>query len=374
MTRHTPVILATAGAVALWSAGCVSEQPQPSPRTPVRVMTAGPGTASGALRYSGALLPAATVPVAFKLPGYVASIAQVAGGGGRSRMLQEGDSVRTGQTLAQVGLADYTARVEQAKSQRAEVEAAFVQAKQAYERATELYNGKSLTRTDYDAARGAYETVVARRDGVDALVAEAEDALANAAIKSPLDGIIIQRLIEIGTLVGSGTPGFVVADVASLKLRYGAPESVVRQLALGGTQAITMDAYPNERFEGRITSLAPAADPGSLVFDVELTIPNADGRLKPGMVASVVIEEVRNAPETILPLTAIVRSPSRPDGYAVFVVEEREDGPRARLREVSLGRMVSNGVAATGGLREGERVIVTGARMIADGEAVEILR
>jgi membrane fusion protein, multidrug efflux system len=373
MTRAIGVSLASAG-LAIAVLGCSGEPPQASPRTPVRVAIAGPADGPGALRYSAALVPAAAVPVSFKLPGYVAEIASVRDATGRTRMLQEGDRVRRGQTLARVGTDDFVAKVNQARSQQGEVEAALSQARQAYERAAALYETKSLTRGDYDAARSAYDTVRARKDGVTALVSEAENALTDAAIRSPLDGIVLNRMIEVGTLVGAGTPGFVVADITAVKVRFGAPELVTRRLALGQPQAIVTETYPNERFEGRITSLAPAADPGSLVFDVEITIPNADGRLKPGMVASVAIQDEERSPEVVLPLAAIVRSPTQPDGYAVFVVEPREGTTHARLREVTLGRMVSNGVAVTAGLGGGEQVIVTGARMVADGEVVEILR
>jgi multidrug efflux system membrane fusion protein len=363
--------------VALACAGCAHEEPYEKPRTPVRVETLGPAAGSASLRYSAAILPTQTVPVAFKVPGYIEEITGVRDGAGGTRILQEGDRVTRGQTLARLRTDDFTVKVNQAKSQQAEVEAAFAQARQASVRATALYEKKSLTRGDYDAAKAAYESVRAKQDGDKALVAEASNALSDSAIKSPIDGTIIKRMVEVGSLVGPGTPGFVVADTTSLKVLFGAPDLVVRRLKRGQPLAITTETYPNERFPGRITSLAPAADPGSLVFDVEVTVPNKDGRLKPGMVASLEIpaEGTEAAePRIALPLAAIVRSPQKPDGYAVFVIEDRAGTPHAKLREVTLGEMISNGVAVTGGLRAGERLIVSGANIVADGEAVEILR
>ena len=359
---------------------CTHEEPYQKPPTPVRVEGVGQSAGTVGLRYSAAILPARTVPVAFKMPGYIAEIATVRAAGGGTRILQEGDPVTRGQTLARIRPADFTAKVNQAKSQQAEVEAAFAQARQAFERATMLYEKKSLTRGEYDAAKAAYEAVQAKREGARALVAEAENAYADASLESPIAGTILKRMIEVGSLVGPGTPGFVVADISSVKILFGVPDAVARPLRPNQPQAVTTEMFPNERFQGRVTSIAPAADPGSLVFDVEVTIPNEAGRLKPGMVASIQIDEAasgaagQNQSVMAIPLAAIVRSPQKPDAYAVFVVEDRDGQTHAKRREVTLGEMIGNGVAVTGGLRAGERVIVSGAKIVADGERVEILR
>jgi membrane fusion protein, multidrug efflux system len=355
-------------------AGCAHEARPEAVLTPVRVESAGTTGESGAPRYSAAILPASRVDLAFRVPGYFAGIAPVADGAGRQRPLQEGDRVTRGQQLARLRQDDYDAKVDQARSQQAEVEAALTQAKQAFERAQGLYDRKSLTRTDYDAAKAAYDTVLARQAGAKALAAEAQNARSDSSLRSPMDGVVLKRLVEVGSLVGPGTPGFVIADTSSVKILFGAPDVVVRGLSPHQPVTITTAAYPNERFPGRITSLAPAASPGSLVFDVEVTVPNPRGRLKPGMVASFELDHDRAPGRLTVPLAAILRSKKLADGYALFVVEEQGGAAHARLREVSLGDMVASGVTVTSGLREGDRVIVSGATIVADGEAVEILR
>ena len=371
MSRTLPAaVIAAACSIA----GCAHEQPAKTALTPVRAEVVGTTGASGSLRYSAAVLPAHRVDLAFKVPGYIGDIAQIRDGTGRPRLLQEGDRVQTGQVLARIRSTDYDTKVNQARSQQAEAEAAFVQAKQAFDRVTALYERKSLTRTEYDAAKAAYETTVAKQAGARALVAEAQNAHADASLRSPMTGVVLKRLIEVGSLVGAGTPGFVIADTSSVKTLFGAPDVVVRRLSLQQPVTVTTAAYPNVRFPGRITGLAPAADPGSLVFDVEVTVPNPDGRLKPGMVASFELDGETGAGQLTVPLAAIIRSKTRPDGYALFVIEDQGGRTHARLREVTLGEMVASGVAVTGGLKAGDRVIVTGATIVTDGEAVEVLR
>lgn len=369
--KHTLVIILAAAAL---TAACSHEQAYEKPLTPVRVEAVGRADGSSALRYSAAVLPVQAVPATFKVPGYIADITRVSDGGGSVRILQEGDRVEAGQPLARIRPDDFQVKLNQARSLESEVDAAFAHADQAFKRATALYEKKSLTRGDYDAAKAAYDSVVAKRTGVRAVIQEATNALEDSVLKSPLSGTVIKRLVEVGALVGPGTPGFMVADTGTVKILFGAPEPVVRRLKRGQPQAVTTETYPNQSFQGRITSLAPAADPGSLVFDVEVTIPNRDGRLKPGMVASIEIAGAGEEAQLAIPLSAIVRAPEKPDGYSVFVIEEGGGAVRAKQRAVTLGDMVSNGVTVTSGLRAGDRIIISGAKIVVDGEAVEILR
>ena len=125
---------------------------------------------------------------------------------------------------------------------------------------------------------------------------------------------VVKRLVEVGSLVGPGTPGYVIVDSSAVKLMFGVPDAILRRLPTGSAVTITTETYPDARFPGRVTSVAPAADPGSLVFDIEVTVPNHDGRLKPGMVGRLEIagDNATTAALTV-PLAGIVRSKTKPD-------------------------------------------------------------
>lgn len=354
--------------------GCADPASAPPPLTAVREEVVGMAGVSGRPRYSAAILPANRVDLAFRVPGYIAEIEQVRDGSGPARPLQEGDRVARGQLLASLRSGDFDAKLGQARSQQAEAEAALAQAKQAYERASGLYERKSMTRSDYESARAVHDTLIAKQAGAMALVAEAQNVRADLSLRSPLTGVVLKRLIEVGSFVGPGTPAFVIADTSSVKIPFGAPDTVVRGLSTRQPVVVTTAAHPNERFQGRITTLAPAAAPGSLVFDVEVTVPNADGRLKPGMVASIDLAGEPGGGRLTVPLAAIIRSKVDASGYALFVLEERGGSTYARLREVTLGDLIASGVIVTKGLRAGERVVVSGATIVTDGEMVELVR
>ncbi len=196
----------------------------------------------------------------------------------------------------------------------------------------------------------------------------------DTSLRSPMDAVVLKRRIELGSLVGAGAVGFVVADIRSVKAVFGVPDMVVAGLRLGQPLAVTTAALPDEMVNGRITAIAPSADPASRVFDVEVTIDNRSGRLRPGMIGGVLVGGGASPRvQAVLPLSAVVRPAAGADGYAVFVVEEQGGRPTARLRRVKLGDAVGNRIAVTDGVRTGERVIVAGAALTTDGEAVQIV-
>jgi RND family efflux transporter MFP subunit len=368
--RVLSVVMMAAGLAG----GCAQSEPYEKPLTPVRVQAVAHSAAADGVRYSASVEPNTRVDLAFKAGGYIQSLATTGG-----RKIQDGDRVSRGMVLARIHTTDYAEKVKQARSQLAEAEAAAAQINQAHARATQLYQARSITKPEYEQAEAALATINAKLAGARALVQEAENAQTDTALVSPIDGIVLKRLIEVGSLVGPGSGGFVVADTASVKVVFGAPDTMLRTLKSGDVETVTSEAVPNREFQGRITKIAPTADPRSRVFDVEITIPNRDGALKVGMVAVVQLgppagpsPAAATAGGLAVPLSAIVRSRDKA-GYAVYVVEEAGGAPVARLRTVVLGDMLGNQIAITGGVRAGERVIISGGTIVNDGEHVRIV-
>src|SRR5262249_14460098 len=153
-----------------------------------------------------------------------------------------------------------------------------------------------------------------------------------------------------------------VADTSTVKVVFGVPDTALETLKLGATQAVTAEALHGAEVIGRITRIAPVADPKSRVFEVEVTLDNPKDELKAGMVASLKLGDatVASAPVAVLPLTAIVRSPGHPGAFAVYVL----DGTTAKLREVELGEFLGNQIPIRKGLADGEKVVVMGATLI----------
>lgn len=350
------------GAGLLGLAACGAEGPQAAPPLPVTVAEVGGVAGGGGLRYTASIRPDVQVDVAFKVGGYVEDILQVRGADDRLRAVQDGDFVRRGTVLARVRDREYRDAVTQ-------TQAALTQAKADFDRAAQLFENRSASKADYDAAYARYRANEAQHD-------QATQSLADCALRAPLDGYVLRRAVEVGTLASPGAPAFSVGDLRSVKVVFGVPDVLVGSMTPGAPQNVAVEAVPGQALRGRITRVAPSADPTSRVFEVEVTIPNADGRLKSGMIASLEVAApaaLAAEPAALVPLNAVVRPPGDATGYAVFVVEAAGDGHVARLRRVQLGDVRGNMIQVTAGLSGGERIVVRGATLAVDSGAVRII-
>lgn len=417
--------------VLLGLMGCSKEVAKQKPPKPVKVKAVETHSSVNNVRYSASIRPAAQVEVAFKVSGYVDDIAREKDPAGQWRYIQAGDIVSKGATLARVRQSEYAARVNEARSQvgearsametnnsqrheaiaavdtaRAQVadaKAVFDRDKLDYQRAQILFDTQSITKPEYDAAKGKYEIAAAKLEAAqgqlkaaearvataqaqitaaESRIRTAEASTASAAIplqdtnlKAPMSAVVIERKVEMGTLVGQGTGAFVLADLSFVKAAFGVPDTSLRSLKLGDTLTITSDATPGTEFHGHISRISPSADQNSRSFDVEVTIPNQLGLLKPGMIASLNIGEgmVAAVPMPIVPLTAVTHAAESSDAYAVIVMEEREGKQFARMRPVTLGESVGNAIVIKSGLQAGELVVTSGVSQIADGEQLSVV-
>jgi len=376
-TQFAQVMAGVACALAL--AGCSSETKAPEKEPlPVHVATVGPQGEQARARYSASIEPYEQVTLAFKSSGYVRDIKQVRGVDGRLRNLQEGDTVRAGAVLARIQDSDYVARRNQTRASVAEAQAGLDRARLDFGRAERLYQTQSITKPDYDAARASLDAGIARLESSQARLAESEASLADTVITAPADGVILKRQIEAGALVSPGSPGFVIAHTNSMKAVFGVPDWLVGQAQLGMAFPVQVDSLATEQFTGRITAISPIADPATRLFEVELTVSNPRGVLKAGLIATVEVPEADpqaardRAAALVVPLAAIVRPAE--GKFAVLVMEGEGARGTARLRAIEIGEVYGNMVAVRAGLQQGQRVIVSGASLLADGEAVQVIR
>jgi RND family efflux transporter MFP subunit len=348
-----------AGAALAGIMACGGDDPAPNPPLPVTVAAVGQSAGGvGETRYSGAIKADASVDVAFKLSGVVEQITQVHGADGRMRDLQDGDVVRRGQVLARL-------RQNEFRDQVSDAEASLRQAQADYERASQLYENRSMSKAEYDAAYARYTAGVARQS-------QAAISLGDATLRAPLNGVIIKRSIEVGSLAGPSAPAFTVADTRMVKVVFGVPDIVVGGLKPGGRLTIQAEAMPGASLQGRITRISPSADPNSRVFEVEAALPNPEGKLKVGMLATLSLGKQAATSSLYVPLAAVIRPAGDSEGYAVYVVDSASP-PVARLRRVRLGDVSGNQIAVKEGLAPGSRVIVRGATIVADGQKVQVM-
>lgn len=342
--------------------------------TPVRVQTVGLSTMNNGTRYSATITPYEQVDLQFKVSGYVRELLQVRGADGRPRAIQQGDTVSKGRVLARVREDDYVERVKHVKAQLTRAEVSLQKAQQDWERASHLFSTQSLTKPDYDSAKAQLDSAQASVVGARAQLAEAQLNLHDSSLAAPMDGVLLQRKVEVGTLATPGTMAFVLGNLSVVKVIFGVPDRLLTQLKIGTPLTITTESLRGTEFSGRVTAISPAADTRSRVFNIEVSVANPKQVLKAGMIAS--LEVNGNKPQqsvTVVPISAITRTHPQSDQYAVFVVEGNGDQQIARTRIVKLGDVLGNTIVVQEGINAGERVITTGTTLVSDGDIVRII-
>jgi RND family efflux transporter MFP subunit len=219
-------------------------------------------------------------------------------------------------------------------------------------------------RRQYDVARNGAEQQYQALLGARARVALARKALADTLVRAPFDGVVAERLVSVGDYVTRGTKIASVMRVSPLRLELTVPAQYVTAMAVGSAVRLEVDAYPSEVFAGQVRFVSPALRSDTRALVVEALVPNADGRLKPGLFATAHIAQSVRTPALLLPAAAVQQG----GGTArVFVVT----GERAEERLVTTGRRNGDRIEITSGLAVGDRVVVRGGDGLRDGAPVK---
>jgi RND family efflux transporter MFP subunit len=326
-------------------------------------------TSGESLRYSASIVPYAQVDLAFRSSGYVTHVAQVRGADGRSRDIGTGDYADQGLILAHIRREDVENEVAQGRAQLDHAVAQHTRADQDFQRAQVLYQDKSLTKPEYDQSQEAFRSSQAAIDNATAALRQAELSLLDSDLKAPFAGYILSRKIDLGSLVSPSTTAFTFADISRVKVTFGIPDYVLPKIRLG--QQIKIEPENGAALDGRVTSIATAADTHDRTFSVEVSVNNPDRHLKPGMIATINLVEAAQSFISI-PMSAIVPSASDPEGFAVMVVEGRTGALIAKSRNIRVQVVYDNSVAVEG-VRPGERVVSDGAQLLKDGDPLQII-
>jgi RND family efflux transporter MFP subunit len=356
----------------LVAVGCSHEEVPYERATPVEVRPVQAFNGKDVKRFSAVIQPYEQVELSFRVGGYVGSIAKKPGIT-RPRFLQDGDHVTKGTVLARLHSTDYDARTQQAKASVAEAETLLNKAELDRARATKLYESQSLTKADYDAAVSNYEATQARLYSARGRLSESATSAADTVLRAPFAATVLKRNIAPGTLASPGAPAFVLADTTVMKAIFGVPDKLIPRMKIGNALSLTTDVLDSE-LQGRVTRVSAAADPKSRVFEVEVSIPNPKDELKVGMISTLVIEDaVTELGSPVVPIGAIVSSPTSPGSYTLFVVAQEKDRKVARSVKVELGRTLGNLIVIKAGPKVGDQIVTSGAGLLRDGEPIEVV-
>ena len=351
--------------LATANAACRSTEPAAAASTPpvehridVAAIKVGLTDVESTLQISGNLMPQTRVAVMAKLPGTLSRIA-----------VNLGDRVRAGQVVAVLDRREIDAQVDAAEASvnvaKAGLEAAeagLANAVLERDRAQNLFDRGALPRQRLDSADTARRAAAAQRDLGQANLAQVEAALRRAreiqrdtTLTAPVEGVIVERNYDAGSLVGPGDkPVVVVADLRVMKLEAGVAELEAGRLRVGMPARVTAQARPGETFEGRLAAIAPEVDARNRHFRIEIRIPNRGTALLSGMYGAAAISMERAGQVVAVPQEAVTTK----DGQRVAL---RIDANTISAVPVTEGVTDGRVIQIASGLRAGD-VIVSDAR------------
>ncbi|MBW1955612.1 MAG: efflux RND transporter periplasmic adaptor subunit, partial [Deltaproteobacteria bacterium] len=261
-----------------------------------------------------------------------------------------GERVKAGEVVIKLDRTNYDLGVKQAQAALAAAEAAvpqaeaqFEQAEKEFRRATELLEEKVIPQSRFDSAEAAFKSAreavsyaKAQRDRAKAALETALEHLKDADIRSPINGTVVERNVEIGQAVAPGGRLLRIVDQTSLNLDVDLPETDIGRLTVGTVALITTDAFPGHEYSGKVTVVNPRVDRGTRTFRTRIEVPNPSGKLVDGMYARVKFS-VEKRRSLAVPRDALQRLPGS-GTYYVFVVE----GNMAHKRTVEISAMDVN--------------------------------
>lgn len=283
----------------------------------------------------------------------------------RRVLVEVGDRVQAGALLVQVDAELKQLAVQQAKAAVRKAKATFEKASRDFDRNRKLYDNKDISKHVFETARLNKESSFAALLSAEANLKIAERRLRDAGIRSPVDGLVAARMVELGSMVAPGSPVAKVVDISRVKVKFGVPEREIVKLYKEQPARVTVVSYRGLDFSGTVSSVGPQADLATRTFPVEVLVDNPGGKLKAGMVANVAVAARTLQDVPLLPKSALLE---RAGQMIIFVVR---DG-RAERRLPRLGLETGDKVAVTEGVQVGESVVVLGQENLSDGVEVSV--
>ena len=351
------------------------------PPMPVEFAAAKRASVSEQILVVGNLIGAATVEVVPRVNGRLQAV-----------NVKLGDAVKQGEIIArvedleireQVRQAEATFKVSQASIRQREADLTL--AKNNLDRSRNLYDRQLLPQQTFDDVDARHQAALAQLDlaraqfeASKARLDELKITLSNTQIVSPVDGFIGKRYLDPGAFASTNAPVASVVDIRTVRMVANLVERDMRRVPAGTPALVEVDAFPGEKFQGRVSRVAPVFDPATRTAEIEIEVPNTGFRLKPGMYSRVNLTIDTRKDAITIPRNALVDLEGK-NGVFIAQAAEAPEGTRgggasaamtAKFVPVQVGIRDGEHIEITNGLSDGARVITTGASALKDGDRI----
>jgi len=289
------------------------------------------------------------VTVSADLPGIVDKIT-----------FESGQYVRQGDVLVELD-------TRQEHAQLASLEAQRELAKVNYDRMDGLVKAGVISRMEYDQATAQQKSTIAN-------VAEIRATIERKTIRAPFSGVLGIRKVNLGQYLAGGGPIVPLQSLNPIYVNFGVPQQTASQIRAGRTLRVTTEDVAGQAFTGRVTAVDSVVDETTRNIQVQATLSNPDGKLKPGMFVQVEVALGAPQPVIALPTSAISYAPY---GDSVYVITDLKD-PKGqtyrgvRQQFVKVGASRGDQVAVISGIKAGDEVVTSGVFKLRNGAAVVV--
>jgi RND family efflux transporter MFP subunit len=281
-------------------------------------------------------------------------------------LVRSGQRVKAGTPLVQIDPARQQATVKSQQDTRAAKEASLAFARQEYERVESLHAEGILSRQDLDRARSALDAAESELEALDAQLSEEQVRLGYHRVSSPAAGVVGDIPVRVGDRVTVSSVLTTLSRATGLEIYVSVP--VERSPALrSGLPLRIVDSAGEVAAETKVSFVSPQVDDATQTVLVKAWVPNEGGALRPAQfVRARVVWGTKESP--LIPVLAVSRLGGQ---HFAFVAEEHEGALVARQKPVRLGEIVGNDYVVLDGITPGDRIIVSGTQMLADGAPVQ---
>src|SRR6516165_8590878 len=314
-------------AIAISLAGCNdSVAEKASPTRPVLVATVRYQAESPERSFVGTIKPRIEADMGFRVPGKVAR-----------RLVDVGQTVDIGQSLATLDEVDLKLQAEQAEAEFRAATGVLAQAAAAEQRAKDLRTKGWTTDATLDSAKAAADEARARLNRAERSVELTRNSLSYATLEADARGVVTATLVEPGQVVAAGQTAIRVARLAEKEAVVAIPETLVER-AKTGTASVTLWSDPNKKYAAKLREISPSADPVTRTYLAKFSLPEAGDDVELGMTATLVLSDHTSTRVARLPLSALFRQGGDP---SLYVVDDKGD---VALKPVTVKSYGSNDV------------------------------
>ena len=282
-----------------------------------------------------------------------------------------GARVAKGDILAELDTPEVDQQLAQATAAREQSASSLELAQSSAERWEHLRERDAVSQQELDERRSAFVQAQANLSAAEANMRRLRELERFKHIVAPFAGVVTRRNIDVGDLVDAGSGGgatralFTLSQTDPLRVYVYLPQTYAGMVHIGQTVSVTQAELPGQRFQGAISNMAGAIDTSTRTLQIEVRLPNTDGRLLPGSYVDVQLPAVAGD-SIVAPSNSLL---FRPEGPRVAVVDE---GGRVRLQAVTLGRDFGQNIELLSGIRAGDQLVLNPADSLADGDVVTV--